>query len=157
MTDTMNIRQGTIADIDTLVTFNLAMAGESEGLTLEEPTVRRGLEWLLQHPDVGPYYVAERSGTIVGQCMVTYEWSEWRNAWVWWFQSVYVHPDHRRGGVFRALYAHVQTLARQRDDVYGLRLYVERNNASAMRTYESLGMRPSGHVVYELDLPIADR
>ena len=149
MTDAIDVRPAGLADLDTVVAFNRAMAHEAEGLALEEQTLTAGVEWALLHPDSCPYFLAERSGSVVGQCMVTYEWSDWCNGWVWWFQSVYVHPDHRRSGVFRRLFEHVETLARQRGDVRGLRLYVEKANQPAMRTYSALGMRPSGHVVYE--------
>jgi ribosomal protein S18 acetylase RimI-like enzyme len=69
----------------------------------------------------------------------------------WWIQSVYVHPDHRRRGIFRALHEHVAAAARAEPDVCGLRLYVERDNAPALATYERLGMKPSGHLLYEID------
>ena len=88
----------------------------------------------------GRYWVAEADGMIVGQIMVTYEWSDWRNGMIWWIQSVYVHGDYRRSGVFSALYRHVETLAKQDPRVCGIRLYVERGNRRAQRTYASLGM-----------------
>ena len=81
--------------------------------------------------------------------MLTTEWSDWRDGWWWWIQSVYVAPEARRGGVYRALYAHVLALAGERDDVCGLRLYVERENVNAQRTYEFLGMADAGYRMYE--------
>lgn len=151
MTDAINVRQATISDHKIVVAFNSALALETEGLNLEEATVGAGVRWALEHPDVGPYFLAERSGRVVGQCMVTHEWSDWRNGWLWWFQSVYVHADHRRFGVFRAMFKHVETLAGQRKDVCGLRLYVEKDNSGAMGAYAKLGMHPSGHLVYASD------
>ena len=99
-----------------------------------------GVERLLNQPADGRYWVAEIDNEIVGQIMVTYEWSDWRNGRVWWIQSVYVHPDHRRSGVFSALYEHVASLVRQDPDAVGIRLYMEENNARAQATYETLGM-----------------
>ncbi len=151
MNQAVNIRGATTSDLDVVVGFNLAMAEETEHKSLDETVLRNGVRWALAHPDSCPYFLAERSGKIVGQCMVTHEWSDWRNGWQWWFQSVYIAPKHRRSGVFRSLYAHVETLARACDDVVGLRLYVEHANETAMQTYAGLGMRPSGHVVYETD------
>ncbi len=151
MTAELTIRPARPSDLDTVVAFNAAMALETENLELDAATLRRGAAKALDHPDWCDYFIAERDGVVVGQCMVTFEWSDWRDGWLWWFQSVYVHPDHRRGGVFRGLYRFVETRATARDDVRGLRLYVERGNESAMETYRALGMVPSGHVVYERD------
>jgi ribosomal protein S18 acetylase RimI-like enzyme len=81
--------------------------------------------------------------------MITYEWSDWRCGDWWWIQSVYVEPAHRRSGVYRALYEHVLELAKATPEVCGMRLYVERENANAQRTYESLGMRDAGYAMYE--------
>jgi ribosomal protein S18 acetylase RimI-like enzyme len=81
--------------------------------------------------------------------MLTREWSDWRNGDWWWIQSVYVAPDHRRGGVFATLYRHVEQLARDTPGVIGLRLYVEKDNAAAQRTYAALGMHDAGYAMYE--------
>jgi ribosomal protein S18 acetylase RimI-like enzyme len=83
--------------------------------------------------------------------MITYEWSDWRNGQFWWIQSVYVMPAARRGGVFRALYDHVDTLARSTPGVVGLRLYVELDNEAARRTYERCGMHDGGYRIMEVD------
>ena len=147
----VTVRKAEISDLETIVAFNAAMAQGTENKTLDHATLTDGVRWALAHEEVCFYFVAEREGMIVGQCMVTFEWTDWRNGWLWWFQSVYVHADHRRTGVFRALYEYVQAKAKSRPDVRGLRLYVEGNNVSAMATYRDLGMVPSGHVVYERD------
>ena len=97
----------------------------------------------------GQYWVAEADGRVVGQIMVTYEWSDWRNGNVWWIQSVYVHGDYRRRGVFSALYRHVESLARQDSHVRGIRLYVEHENTRAQQTYQSLGMKMTDYRVMQ--------
>ena len=81
--------------------------------------------------------------------MVTYEWSDWRNGWFWWVQSVYVRPEYRRRGVFRAVFEHVQQAARDDPGVIGLRLYVEDNNRPAHETYYRMGMKRAGYFVLE--------
>jgi ribosomal protein S18 acetylase RimI-like enzyme len=95
---------------------------------------------VLADPAKGWYTVVEDAGRVVGQCLVTLEWSDWRNGWFWWVQSVYVAPHVRRTGVFRDLYRHLEAAAVARPDVIGIRLYVERDNARAQATYESLGL-----------------
>ena len=141
------IREARGSDAALLVAFNIAMALETEGKALDPELVGRGVRRALADGDRGRYFVSERAGVIVGALLVTREWSDWRDAWFWWIQSVYVQPDQRRGGVFRGLYREVEAQARAAGDVWGLRLYVEGDNRRARQTYEQLGM---GHASYEL-------
>ena len=62
--------------------------------------------------------------------MVTFEWSDWRNAYFWWIQSVYVAPEFRRKGVYRLLESSVKSQALQKGDVCGIRLYVDLGTTS---------------------------
>lgn len=134
------IRNATPGDAGTIADFNSRLAFETEGTYLAPELVGPGVEAMLADPSKGQYWVAEADGRVIGQIMVTYEWSDWRNGMIWWIQSVYVHGDYRRSGVFSLLYRHVESLARRDPQVSGIRLYVERDNARARRTYESLGM-----------------
>lgn len=147
----IRVRSAREEDLDCVVDFNARLAWETEGKQLDRDVLTRGVRQALGDPSLCRYFIAERAGCVAGQCMVTYEWSDWRDGMLWWFQSVYVHPDHRRHRVFTALYDHVSQLARQSQGVCGLRLYVEQHNSVAQQTYQRLGMRPSGHVVYEDD------
>lgn len=136
-------------DLDRIVLFNRAMARETEGRDLDRSVLRAGVEALLEDPERGTYYLAERDGEeVVGQLLVTTEWSDWRNAPIWWIQSVYVSREARREGVYRALHAHVRDRARAAGAA-GLRLYVDRDNRPARETYSRLGMRRSHYVMYE--------
>ena len=142
------VRTATVGDIKILVQFNAAMASETEAKTLNPQVLRAGVAAVLAEPRRGFYLIAEQAGEVVGCLMITYEWSDWRNGDWWWLQSVYVSREHRRSGVFRALYAEVERLAAAREDVVGVRLYVERNNAHAQQTYQSLGMREDAYRMY---------
>ena len=133
------IRPATPADHTTVVAFNAALALETEGKRLDPATLAAGVAAALADPAKGYYSIAEDDGGGVGQCLVTLEWSDWRNGWFWWIQSVYVAPAARRTGVFRDLYRHLEADAAARGDVIGVRLYVERDNARAQATYASLG------------------
>jgi GNAT superfamily N-acetyltransferase len=139
------------ADVPVIAEFNAAMALESEGLRLDPATVLRGVGHAVAHPEQGRYFLAEQGGRVVGQLMITCEWSDWRAGAFWWVQSVYVHPEARGQGVFRRLYQHVESLARQDPGVCGLRLYVHNGNHRAMATYRKLGMSPTDYHVYESD------
>jgi GNAT superfamily N-acetyltransferase len=149
----IRIRRATPNDLEGIVDSNIALARESEDKVLHRATVLAGVRAGLADPGRSTYFLAEIENEVVGQTMVTTEWSDWRNGWFWWIQSVYVKPACRHRGVFRALYRHIRSLAHSRGDVCGLRLYVERHNASAISTYARLGMKPSGHLLYEEDLP----
>lgn len=145
----IRIRDAVPADGPTIAAFNSKMAEETEGRALDPDIIGPGVAALLADASKGRYWVAEIDGEIVGQLMVTYEWSDWRNGTLWWIQSVYVQPDFRREGVFRALYSHVESLAVAEPDVRGLRLYVEHNNKRAQQTYQALGMVNPSYLVME--------
>ena len=145
----LTIRHATPADAAVVVEFNRRLALESEGKTLDLAVLTAGVTAGLADAARGRYFLAEADGEVVGQMMITFEWSDWRNGWFWWIQSVYVRADARRRGVFRRLYEHVRQLASQSPDVIGLRLYVERDNHPAQQTYAQLGMETTGYLVLE--------
>ena len=148
MSDVIQVRDAVRADLAFLVECNAAMALETEHKTLDREVLTRGTRAVFDDPSRGFYLVAERDGEKVGCLLITFEWSDWRNGDWWWFQSVYVVPHARRGGVFRALHAEVERRARAAPRVIGLRLYVERDNAHAKRTYASLGMEEEPYEVF---------
>ncbi len=145
----IDIREATPADTETIAEFNRRLALETEDIALEHAVIGAGVAEVLGDRAKGRYWVAEVDGVIVGQIMITYEWSDWRNGMLWWIQSVYVHDAHRRYGVFSALYRHVQTLAVDDPQVRGIRLYVENHNTRAQATYEALGMVGDSYRVME--------
>lgn len=137
---TFTIREAKIEDSATIAEFNCRLAAETEGKQLDPETVRRGVDGMLNNTHRGRYLVAcTGDGQVVGQLMHTFEWSDWRNGDIWWLQSVYVHADFRRQGIFRKLLLHLEQLAEASPGVVGLRLYVENENVRAQNTYNSLG------------------
>ena len=143
------IRPAVPEDAQTIAQYNQAMALETEGKTLAIDTLTQGVQRVFDEPSHGRYLVAQSSkGEVVGCLLITYEWSDWRNAQVWWVQSVYIHPGHRRQGVFKLLYQSVREMGEQAG-VCGYRLYVERDNDRAQRTYEKLGMRLTPYLLFE--------
>lgn len=143
------LRRATPADLAVIVEYNQLLAQESENITLDREILTAGVAAALADNTKGPYVVAEIDGVVVGQLAVTTEWSDWRNGWMWWIQSVYVRPEHRRTGIFRALYEQVEQMARDDPNVIGLRLYVEHDNTAAQQTYQRMGMRRTGYLVME--------
>jgi len=151
----IQIRDARPSDAPILAEYNARMAEETEQLSLDRARLLLGVEAVLRDPAKGFYLAAEIGGELAGQLMVTYEWSDWRNGTFWWIQSVYVRQEYRQQGVFRALYRHVHAQARAREDVCGLRLYVEHENRRALRTYQSLGMRETPYRMMEEDFVLA--
>lgn len=144
------VRSATAADAGILTSNNIAMALETEGLSLRPDLVSAGVEAALLDPDKASYFVAESGGVPAGSLMVTREWSDWRNGWFWWIQSVYILPSYRRQGVYSALYRHVESTARQTPEVCGLRLYVAHENLPAQEVYHRLGMERTGYHLFEV-------
>lgn len=136
-------------DASTLAGFNRAMALETESKSLPMETLLPGVEAVLRDRDHGFYVVADSGSEIAGSLLVTFEWSDWRNGRLWWIQSVYVRPDFRRRGIYRGLHGFVRERARAAGDVVGIRLYVERENVAAKRTYAALGMTETPYRIYE--------
>jgi ribosomal protein S18 acetylase RimI-like enzyme len=145
----MEIRLADQSDIDALISFNQAMALETEAKHLEADTLRPGVAAVFADSNKGFYVVATDDDHSVAGLLVTFEWSDWRNKWFWWIQSVYVRPEHRGKSVYRQMYDFVKELADSRGDVCGFRLYVENDNTNARRVYEKLGMNESHYLMYE--------
>ena len=147
----ISVRKATPADLDTVIQFNLALAWESEGRSLDLARLRTGVEAVFNGDGRGFYLVAEMDGRVVGQLLITHEWSDWRNAFFWWIQSVYVSAEHRRQGVYRTLHNHVLAEAKRQGDVCGIRLYVDRDNSVAQRVYSGLDMQQARYDMFEID------
>lgn len=149
------IRSANLGDADTLVEFNRAMALETENRRLDPTILREGIRAFLEGPKYGFYTVAlfpeANAYQPIGQLMITYEWSDWRNGLFWWIQSVYVVPERRGQGVFRAMHDHVLAKAKADSQVCGMRLYVERENRRAQTVYQRVGLTPSVYTVFEQD------
>lgn len=144
----ISIRKATPSDALAIIDFQQKMAWETEEMKLASETVTRGVNAVFQDQWRGQYYVAEADNKVIASLLITYEWSDWRNCNVWWFQSVYVLPEYRRQGVFRKMYSYIKQLAEEQD-IAGLRLYVETKNTRAQKTYEALGMSSEHYSFYE--------
>ena len=143
------IRIAAAEDAGSLVRFNQAMALETEGKELSFDTISNGVASVFSDDKKGFYVVAEQNEIIVGGLMVTYEWSDWRNKWFWWIQSVYILPEGRGQKLYSRMYEFVKQKAADAGNVCGFRLYVENDNYHAQQVYEKLGMESSHYLMYE--------
>lgn len=142
------IRRATPEDAATIVQFNLALVKEARGKELDPTTLQKGVQAVLNDGDRGFYTVAEIQDRVIAAVLVTFEWSDFSNAWFWWLQDVYVEPSHRQQGIFRTLYQYLKTQAAL-SNVCGLRLYVYQGNVKAQAVYQALGLQPSDSLMYE--------
>ncbi len=132
-----------------IVEFQLAMARETEGLTLDPATCAAGVRAVFDDRGKGRYFVAELDGEVIGSLLTVDEWSDWRNRRVWWIHSVYVVPEARGQGAFKALYLHLRGLVERDPALGGLRLYVDKRNAAAQQVYAKLGMTDEHYALFE--------
>jgi ribosomal protein S18 acetylase RimI-like enzyme len=144
----IKIRIANEHDLTTLVSFMIAMAKETEDLDLQAEVLNPGISAALKDERKGVYYIAEIDGRIAGSLMTTFEWSDWRNAWVLWVQSVYTHPDYRGRGVYKALYQNLVNKV-EAGEYAGIRLYVDKTNTNAQKVYKKLGMNGEHYYFYE--------
>lgn len=147
----MELRLAKPSDIDIIAINNNLMALETEGKELDMEVVTNGVKGVFDKPERGFYLVAEINGKVAANLMITYEWSDWRKSNIWWIQSVYVIKEHRRKGLYKALYAEIKQMAKL-EGIKVIRLYVEEENTVAQTTYKNLGMQHSYYHLYEADI-----
>lgn len=159
--DSLTIRLAKPEDAPTIASFSAAMALETEGRRLDLDRLNLGTIALLQSPARGFFMVAAHgqgeSQQLIGQLMITYEWSDWRNGTFWWIQSVYVLPDWRRQNVFRRMHEVIMATAKASQNVCGVRLYVDNGNGIAQAVYRNVGLTPSPYAVFETDFILAPK
>ncbi len=147
----LEIRRARPSDCIVVAEFNRRLALETERKRLDAAVLEAGVAAALSDPGRLCYWLAEvaQPAELLGQAAISREWSDWRNGWIWWLQSVYVVESQRGRGVFRALFQQIRAEARNERDVIGLRLYVEDSNHPAHRTYRALGLEPGGYSLYQ--------
>lgn len=148
------IRPATPEDASKIAGFNVALARETEQCAINRRLVGAGVRTLLAEPRHGFYIVAATGKKIVGMALITFEWSEWQNRQWWWLRSVYVDTALRRQGVFSKIYGYIQEMAERQGNVAGIRLYVEKENSAALRSYCKLGLQPNAYRFLESPLPV---
>ncbi len=145
------IRKAELKDAQIIAEYNCKMALETEDLELDKDKVLNGVKHAIEDHSKAEYYLYELEAIVVGQLMITKEWSDWRDSYLWWIQSVYVNKQHRRKGVFGELYKYVENLVEKDPTACGIRLYVEKNNKSAQSTYQKMGMHETHYILYEIE------
>jgi len=143
------VRDALKSDLEEILDFQINMAKETESIDLERGVLQIGVSSVLEDSTKAKYFIADNEGEAAGMLMITTEWSDWRNGWVWWIQSVYVKPGYRKMGVYKMLYNHIKKIVGSSDELKGIRLYVDKRNVRAQQVYESLGMTGDHYTTYE--------
>jgi len=145
------VRKAVANDAGEIAQFNIDHALEIEDMVLDAEKARKGVNAVFSDTSKGCYFVAVVDGEVVGSLLITYEWSDWRAAQIWWLQSVFVKPSARKLGAFKALFEYVEKEA-QANSACELKLYVMDNNPRAKVAYERVGMQQSRYVIFEKNL-----
>lgn len=145
----IKISKAEISDAPIIVDFQLKMAMETENIALDKGILKQGVQAVFKDSSLAQYYVAKAEGKIIASLMITYEWSDWRNRKVWWIQSVYVIPEFRRRGIFTMFYDFIKEIVEKSEDVGGIRLYVDKTNSPAQKTYTKVGMNGEHYQLFE--------
>ena len=147
--DNLNLRIANLKDASVIAKFNSAMALETENKTLNPEILLQGVKSVLKNPELGFYIVAKLNNKVMGCLMITTEWSDWRNGIFWWIQSVYIHQEYRRCGIYSKMYEHIKIMAKKNSQVCGFRLYVDQENEIAQKGYVSLGMKKTNYLLFQ--------
>lgn len=148
----LEIGIGDISHLEEITRFQMDMAMESEGTSLNYERVSNGVRAVLEDEVKGRYIIAKVDEEIVGCLMITREWSDWNCGWYWWIQSVYVLPNYRARGIYKTMYRKVLELAKD-EHISQVRLYVDKHNTTAQRVYQKLGMEECHYIMYESHTP----
>ena len=145
----MIVRKALPEEAQQIISFQIAMALETENIYLDPETVMRGVKAVFTDTEKGNYFIAEENGQVIASLLTTFEWSDWRNGTILWIQSVYVVPEFRRKGTYKALYGHIRTMVEHDPSMKGIRLYADKSNLTAQKVYEKLGMTADHYQLYE--------
>lgn len=143
------VRKATTEDIAFIVHCQMNMAMETEALELDKEILEKGVEAIIEDSNKGEYFIEFSEEGNRGMLLITKEWSDWRNAWIWWIQSVFVLDSFREQKVYTNLYQYVKKIATENKEVRGIRLYVDKTNTKAQKVYSKLGMNGEHYATFE--------
>ena len=145
----MTFREANENEYKVISGFQQKMALETENYHLDTDTVLKGVQAVFNDASKGKYYIVEDDGKVIASLLTTYEWSDWRNSFVIWIQSVYVLPEYRKSGVFKLMYSEIKKIVAGNPDYSGIRLYVDKTNIKAHEVYKKVGMESEHYSLFE--------
>ena len=148
----MLLRMATLQDLDIIIENNIKLAMEFENiedcpLKIEKQIVKKGVKRVLENENLGFYFICKEKEALIGQVLITYEWSDWRNQMIWWLHRIYVTPKWRKKGALKKIIKKLDELA-EKKNVYAMRLYLHSNNKNAIYAYEKTGWEKLPFKIY---------
>jgi GNAT superfamily N-acetyltransferase len=144
------VRRAVLKDLADLVEFTTQEFLEAEGSTAIPATLEKGIGKALVDNSLALYWVLEDDqNRSIGSVSALQEWSDWHAACYWWIQSMYLRPEARGKGYMSLLLDAVKS-EMQRQNGLQLRLYVEENNAVAIKAYEKANFVHSKYKIMTL-------
>jgi ribosomal protein S18 acetylase RimI-like enzyme len=147
----MYIRKACFSDAEKIAENNCFLAKESEGTDISFEVTLNGVKEIIKDKNKGFYLLIEEKNEVIGQLLITYEYSDWKNKNMWWLQSVYIKNEYRKKGFFKALFEEVKNIAKN-NKIEILRLYVYKKNKSAIEVYKKIGMIKKEYLIFESKL-----
>ena len=146
------VKNMTTEDISTFISFQKIMAKETEGVNLDDSSIAGALEYLINDDSYGKAFMAKLgpNGVSVGTCYINYGYDVLSNKFTIWVQSVFVHPEYRKKGIFSKIFNHLELVARQLN-ASRISLFVDFSNLPAQKVYEKMGMVRREHSFIERD------
>ena len=146
------IRSATASDINTIITFTVREAQESQGSEVDLIAVERGVSSAFTRHPRSQYWIMENAdGSAVAHTSIIKEWSDFCGKDYWWIQSFYIAPEHRGRGLADQLINHLSAAAISADALE-LRLYVHGDNQRAIRAYQRCGFSASPYLMMKTSL-----
>jgi ribosomal protein S18 acetylase RimI-like enzyme len=145
----MKFREAKETEYKIIADFQEKMAWETEHFKLDINTVIKGVQAVFNDISKGKYFIVEDNGKLIASLLTTYEWSDWRNNFVIWIQSVYVLPEYRKKGVFKIMYSEIKKIVKSSEKYSGIRLYVDNTNVNAQKVYKKSGMKGDHYGLFE--------
>ncbi|MBE0492129.1 MAG: GNAT family N-acetyltransferase [Sulfurospirillum sp.] len=149
MNEAIQVRIATRDDAKKIAEFNVNFAKETINKNLSLQTTKEGVHKVFSSFNNGFYLVAEVRKQIVGISMVTREWSDWSNGAYYCIQGIFVSNEEHATQIHDAIFQKAKSLAKEHDDVCGIRLYVDKDDKKTQKQYETLGMKKTPYRLFE--------
>lgn len=143
----MKVRKAVLDDLPYLVNFTSEEAREAEGSIKIPETLEKGILVALRDPSIATYWVlVDENDTPVGSVSAVREWSDWNAGYYWWIQSMFLSKSQRGKGRMSLLLDAVKHEVKVQKGLE-LRLYVHKDNCTAVRAYQNAHFSKSDYEI----------
>ncbi|EJE4187015.1 TPA: GNAT family N-acetyltransferase [Vibrio parahaemolyticus] len=122
-------------------------AREAEGSIKIPETLEKGILVALRDPSIATYWVlVDENNTPVGSVSAVREWSDWNAGYYLWIQSMFLSKSQRGKGRMSLLLDAVKHEMKVQKGLE-LRLYVHKDNCTAVRAYQNAHFSKSDYEI----------